>query len=145
MPEYSANLDFYPLCLTVNYGLVVAGGSSGELAIFLLKEKYLQRKALGGSMNNSVEVIFHEGRQKLVVANNDATVSVYSLPELVREKVIGPFPAPVNACKMSPDGKYLAVVGDFHQVFIVDITDNDFVNPAALVPGFLFFFFFFLF
>jgi len=69
------------------------------------------------------------------VANNDATISVFSLPDLQREKVIGPFPDAVNSCKMSPDGKHLAVVGDFPQVFLVEITENDFMTPVPLLPA----------
>jgi len=134
-PRYSASLTFSPICLTFNYGLVVAGGEDGELAIFNIHERSLVVRELGGSMNNSVEIIFHQGVQKLVIANNDGTISIYTLPKLVRERIIGPFPAAVNASKMSPDGKCLAVVGDFPEVFVVPITENGFERPFALLPG----------
>ena len=39
VPQFSVELTFYPICLTVNYGLVVAGGETGELAIFSLRDK----------------------------------------------------------------------------------------------------------
>jgi len=131
--DYSFTVSFRPLCLTCNYDLVVLGGSNGQIAIFSLTEKKLLTERYIGHMTNTVEVIYHQNRQKIVVADNDGSVSVYAFPSLEKETNVGRFNYGVNACKMSPDGKYLAAIGDFPEIFLIPIEANNFGSPIPLV------------
>lgn len=61
----------------------------------------------------------------MLLCNNDETINVYVLPEMTKINTIR-FDIAVNYASVSPDGRKLVAVGDSSQVYLFDITGNDY-------------------
>lgn len=56
---------------------------------------------------------------------------MYGLPDMQRVTNIA-LPTAVNYCSVSPDGKKLAAVGDTNQVFIYDISNENYQKITTM-------------
>ncbi|KAI8914668.1 WD40-repeat-containing domain protein [Gorgonomyces haynaldii] len=129
------DLSFSPTSICSGYGYLAAGGQRSQLAVRSLDTNWTSQVTVGGSINNSMFISNHFGETRLLICNNDETIKIYSLPDLVRLQTIQ-FPTAVNAAAVSPDGRKLIAVGDSQQVFLYNITPNgDYVKTTTLVAG----------
>lgn len=121
------DLNFVPTSIAVNHGFVAAGGQQGQLVIRELDGPYLVQANVGGSINNALSISALGGpdQLRLFVCNNDETIKIYSLPELILLRTLS-LPTACNHAAISPDGRNLVAVGDSNEVFLFDIRGQTF-------------------
>jgi len=112
-------LRFCPTSMAVGHGYLASGGSRSELEITDLKDgSTLFSQVLGGNVNNALHIGYdYSNDLKLFVCNNDDTIKVYRLPSMELVETIH-CTVPINYCSLSPDGQYLACVGDSNDVHL---------------------------
>ena len=112
-------LRFCPTSMAVGHGYLASGGSRSELEITDLKDgSTLFSQVLGGNVNNALHIGYDYSTDlKLFVCNNDDTIKVYRLPSMELVETIH-CTVPINYCSLSPDGQYLACVGDSNDVHL---------------------------
>mmetsp|Transcript_17434 Transcript_17434/g.49023 ORF Transcript_17434/g.49023 Transcript_17434/m.49023 type:complete len:334 (-) Transcript_17434:439-1440(-) len=117
--EVMQNLRFCPTSMAVGHGYLAAGGSRSELEVMQLHDRStLFSQVLGGNVNNALHIgRDYSGELKLFVCNNDDTIKVVRLPTMEVAATIH-CAVPINYCSLSPDGQYLACVGDSHDVYL---------------------------
>ncbi|KAL0222372.1 hypothetical protein RCL1_002226 [Eukaryota sp. TZLM3-RCL] len=109
--------SFFPTCLDVALGYLVAGGQRGELMVYDLQT---HRVSYHGSVINTVinaVQIFStsDNRKAVICASNDMNLAVYMLPSMSVSSTIG-FPYPINHASISSCGKMMVSVGDNYAV-----------------------------
>ncbi|KAI5186380.1 hypothetical protein NEHOM01_1434 [Nematocida homosporus] len=114
------NLVFNPTSICYGHGMVAIGGQRSQLVIKNIATGAEKRICTGGSINNGVEIFDHFGDLRVLVCNNDETIKEYSLGAM-RKSAVLMHKAPVNSCAVSPDGRFLATVGDNNDVNLFSI------------------------
>lgn len=108
------------------------GGQRSQIAVRNTNTDWFETVNVGGSINNSICIAEQlSGQTRMYICNNDETIKIYGLPDLNRVAVL-PLPTAVNYCSVSPDGRKLAAVGDTNQVFIYDITNENYSKISTL-------------
>ncbi|KAH7280898.1 hypothetical protein KP509_36G019900 [Ceratopteris richardii] len=111
------------MCMKNN--LLVAGGFHGEMAC-----KFLDRTGVSyctkitydeNAITNAVEIYDNcSGSTRVMTSNNDSIVRVFDVEKFeVLQKFT--YPWPVNHTSVSPDNRYVVVVGDSDHGFLADI------------------------
>ena len=90
---------------------------------------------VSNTMNNSVELIVDDDGSTLrvLMSCNDRCVRILTFPELKVHHVIRGYNMPINDSKMSPDGNYVASVGDRPKLCLVKV--NHATRMQALQQG----------
>ncbi|TPX41728.1 hypothetical protein SeLEV6574_g05950 [Synchytrium endobioticum] len=133
--DYIVSQNGSPLCIDCAYGYLAKGTEYGQLEVLCLippERHWIIIHRFGSSnMVNSVRIVRRmdpDGDHSkdeffLFVALNNSAVSIIKLPRhsehkgqvlppQVRQTVYPKSRAPINCCQLSPDGRYLAAVGD---------------------------------
>lgn len=106
------NLKFLPTSLCINNDYLVLGGPKGEVDLLNRKSKETLSVVLSDAINN--HILIHNDR--ILISSNDKTLKIFNFNlELI--KTIE-HTTQVNYCSISPDGKYLMIVGDTNDVII---------------------------
>lgn len=113
------DIDFFPTALFVKDEFLIVGGSRGNLKVKNLSSGETISSSVSNSINNNI--FMHNN--KIYICNNDRTLKTVSL-DLKTISSINHI-AQVNSCAVSPDGKYLVVVGDSNDVFLYSIEGDD--------------------
>ncbi|XP_020547675.1 uncharacterized WD repeat-containing protein C2A9.03-like isoform X4 [Sesamum indicum] len=109
--------------MTVKDNLMVAGGFQGEVIC-----KYLNQPGVAfctklatheNAITNSVDIYNPSGSIRVIAANNDAQVRIFDAENFACLSHFA-FPWSVNNTSLSPDGKFLAVLGDSAECLIAD-------------------------
>lgn len=110
--------------MCVKNNLLVAGGFQGEMVC-----KFLNRPGVSycakitydeNAITNAVEIYENvSGATRLMTSNNDSVVRVF---DIVKFEVIQKFnfPWPVNHTSVSPDNRFIVVVGDSAEGYLAD-------------------------
>lgn len=75
------------------------------------------------------------GQLRLFVSNNDRTVKVFDLPSMRLMSTIS-CPVAVNYAALSPDGNYLACVGDSGATHIYRAAPTGLIQPINMRTSF---------
>lgn len=111
------NLKFLPTSLCVDNEYLIVGGPKGEVDLLNRKTKETLTIALSEAINNHIL----KSDSRILISNNDKTLKIFNLNlELIRTIE---HTTQVNFCSISPDGKYLIIVGDTNDVVIYS-SDN---------------------
>eukprot|EP00250_Pteridium_aquilinum_P014631 c22105_g1_i1 orf=177-1520(+) len=116
------HMQISTMCVKSN--LLAAGGFQGELVC-----KFLDRPGVSyatkitfdeNAITNAVEIYEnYSGATRLMTSNNDSRVRVFDVEKFeVLQKFI--FPWPVNHTSVSPDNRFVVVVGDSADGFLAD-------------------------
>ncbi|XP_075518796.1 putative WD repeat-containing protein C2A9.03 isoform X2 [Primulina tabacum] len=118
--------------MTVKDNLMVAGGFQGELIC-----KYIDQPGVAfatkistdeNAITNAVDIFRNpSGSTRVMAANNDAQVRVFDASNFVCLNQFT-FPWSVNNTSVSPDGRFLAVLGDSAECLIADAQSGKVVS-----------------
>ncbi|AFN83781.1 hypothetical protein EROM_091650 [Encephalitozoon romaleae SJ-2008] len=111
-------VDFFPTSICLKDDFLAVGGSRGHLKIKNLATNEVLSQVVSSSINNNICM----NNNRIFICNNDRTLKIFTM-ELQNSGCINHV-AQVNSCGISPDGKFLVVVGDSNDVFLYSI-DND--------------------
>ncbi|KAK4747478.1 hypothetical protein SAY87_014064 [Trapa incisa] len=118
--------------MAVKDNLLVAGGFRGELICKFLSQAEVafctKVTAEENAINNSVD-IFHSpaGSLRVLTANNDARVRIFDTSNFASMGNFN-FGWSVNNASVSPDGKFLAVLGDKEDCLIADAESGKIIS-----------------
>lgn len=117
--------SFVPSCMTYKHGFCAAGGLEGQLEVKSVRENgAVFKESVGNSINNALHITeISPGDLRLFVCSNDKTVKVYRLPSMSQITAVR-LPVAVNYCASSPDGQYLACVGDNPTTVVYESTST---------------------
>ncbi|KAI5063357.1 hypothetical protein GOP47_0021904 [Adiantum capillus-veneris] len=125
------NMQISTMCVKNN--LLVAGGFQGEMVC-----KFLDRSGVSfctkitfdeNAITNAVEIYENcSGATRLMTSNNDSIVRVF---DVERFEVLQKFhlPWPVNHTSVSPDNRFVVVVGDSADGFLADNQSGKVLAP----------------
>jgi WD40 repeat protein len=128
------SLDFLVASFCVRHGYMAAGGHDSQLTVKDLKTNELVNNApVGGAINNACNIAKHRNGDILLFAsNNDNTIKVFSLQSSnMLQMTILQQAVPINYTAVSPDGKYMASVGDNSYVNLYEMRDSRTFIPVA--------------
>lgn len=108
-------LTFAPTSLCANGNFVVVGGGKGQLYVRNRISSDHKYYFISENINNHIGI--HDNT--IYVSNNDRNLKILSLETEVTQNI--EFISQVNFSSVSPDGKYLVMVGDTNDVFIYTI------------------------
>ncbi|EQB61879.1 wd40 yvtn repeat-like protein [Vairimorpha apis BRL 01] len=108
-------LKFYPASLNAYKNYLVVGGANGQLYIKNLETKTFLISSISNSINNHINI----SEDAIYISNNDRNLKIITL-DLENLLQIN-FPSQVNHSCVSPDNKYLVLVGDSNDVFLYGI------------------------
>lgn len=105
-------LRFPPTSLFIDQDYIVVGGHKGQIVVLnrLTQEKLVKR--LTEAINNHIII----RNNKIHVASNDRTLKIFDTDLQLIKKI--EHTSQVNYCSISPDGKYLIIVGDSNDVIV---------------------------
>ncbi|KAF9764870.1 hypothetical protein NGRA_0197 [Nosema granulosis] len=105
-------LHFLPTSFYVDENFLIVGGPKGQVVMTNRQTKAVSEITLTEAINNHIIV----DNQKIHISNNDKTLKIFDMNlELI--KTIE-HTTQVNYCSISPDGKYLLIVGDTNEVVV---------------------------
>ncbi|KAF5140551.1 hypothetical protein G9O61_00g013560 [Vairimorpha ceranae] len=113
-------LIFLPTSLCAQEELVVVGGGKGQLYVKNLYTKNHKYFFLSDHINNHISI--HD--KTIYVSNNDKILRILSLEKDHINQIN--FISQVNFSSVSPDGRFLILVGDTNDVFVYTIENNGF-------------------
>ncbi|KAI7864820.1 WD40-repeat-containing domain protein [Spinellus fusiger] len=121
-------------CFRDNYW--ASGGQRGELTLKDLRTNYqiTITTTLAQTINNGVSFSRIGGNLRMLVSSNDASVRVYSVPELQLVQTLD-FNTAVNHTSISPDGTKMTVVGDDNKVHLFGISSNGEFHPITTMAA----------
>ncbi|EEQ81313.1 hypothetical protein NCER_102316 [Vairimorpha ceranae BRL01] len=111
-------LIFLPTSLCAQEELVVVGGGKGQLYVKNLYTKNHKYFFLSDHINNHISI--HD--KTIYVSNNDKILRILSLEKDHINQIN--FISQVNFSSVSPDGRFLILVGDTNDVFVYTIENN---------------------
>ncbi|KAI7847217.1 WD40-repeat-containing domain protein [Circinella umbellata] len=116
-------LGYHPTCMATGCGYWAAGGQRGDLTVKDLNSDYEVSitTSPNSTINNGLCFSNVNNETRLIVSNNDATIRIFSIPNLQLLQTI-PFNVAVNHTSVSPDGKKMIVVGDDKKVHLFAVT-----------------------
>jgi WD40 repeat protein len=119
-------LDHKPASFCVRYGYMAAGGCNSELTVKDLKTNaMLSNMPMGGSINNACHIGVNRNNDMLLfTSNNDNTIKVFTIGQSLSQTVAIPHNVAVNYTSTSPDGKFMASVGDSNTVTLYEMRDS---------------------
>ncbi|KAH7434721.1 hypothetical protein KP509_06G032000 [Ceratopteris richardii] len=110
--------------MCVKNNLLVAGGFQGEMVC-----KFLDRPGVShcstitydaNAITNAVEIYEDiSGATRLMTSNNDAVVRVFDIERFEVQQKLN-FPWPVNHTSVSPDNRFVVVVGDSVEGYVME-------------------------
>ncbi|KAI8352902.1 WD40-repeat-containing domain protein [Blakeslea trispora] len=105
------------------YGYWAAGGQKGDLTLKDTNSDYQVSitTAPGFTINNGLCFSQLNGEVRLLVSNNDASIRIYSVPDLDIIDTLD-FRTAVNHTSVSPDGRKMITVGDDNRVQLFNVT-----------------------
>ncbi|ADM12295.1 uncharacterized protein Eint_091670 [Encephalitozoon intestinalis ATCC 50506] len=110
--------DFFPTSICLKDDILAVGGSRGHLKVKNLSTNEVLSQVVSSSINNNICI----NNNRIFICNNDRTLKVFTM-DLQSSGCINHI-AQVNSCGISPDNKFLVIVGDSNDVFLYSI-DND--------------------
>ncbi|KAM0672692.1 hypothetical protein OCOL_000424 [Ordospora colligata] len=110
-----ANMDFSPTSICMKNDILAVGGAKGQLSIKNLATDELISRAISTSINNNICI----HGDKVFVCNNDRILRILTIDLKSEQRIV--HVAQVNSCAVSPDNKFLAVVGDSNDVFMYSL------------------------
>jgi len=111
-------VDFFPTSICLKDDILAVGGSRGHLKIKNLITNEVLSQIVSSSINNNICI--HNNR--IFICNNDRTLKIFTMNLQSNANIH--HVAQVNNCAISPDNKFLVIVGDSNDVFLYSI-DND--------------------
>lgn len=113
--------------MTAAAGYVAVGGQRSQVVVKDIKTDWRAATCIGGAINNCVHVSAHVGitHPRLFVCNNDETTKIFQLPTMEHVATIRSTTA-VNGVAVSPDGRYMVIVGDTNEVLLYSIRGGGF-------------------
>lgn len=111
----ATELKFNPASLCAYEDYLVVGGASGQLYIKNLKTKTYLCSSISNSINNHINI----SQNTIYISSNDRNLKIITLDLESSYKI--PFPSQVNYSSVSPDNKYLVLVGDSNDVYLYGI------------------------
>ncbi|KAJ3015390.1 hypothetical protein HKX48_004610 [Thoreauomyces humboldtii] len=128
-------LEFRPVSLVATPEFVVVGGQRGEILVHKLDADEAPIGTRSGRINNCLCIHDHHGQTRLLTCNNDATIKVYSLPDMTLLHTLG-FPEAVNFTAVSPDGTRMVAVGDGTVGYLYEVSaSGDYFRTAEVEIG----------
>ncbi|KAI8372736.1 WD40-repeat-containing domain protein [Radiomyces spectabilis] len=118
-----SEIGYPPTCMTTGFGYVAAGGQRGDLTLRNLENENQMTITTSPNctINNGLCLSQVHGNTRLLVANNDATIRVFTVPYLEHIDTLN-FRTAVNHTAVSPDGGKMVAVGDDNNVHLFAIT-----------------------
>lgn len=108
-------LDFFPTSICLRDNILAVGGSRGHLRVKNLDSGEILSHMVSTSINNNIYI--HGSR--IFVCNNDRLLRIFSMDLQSDESI--QHVAQVNNCAVSPDNRFLAVVGDSNDVHVYSL------------------------
>ncbi|KAI8646240.1 WD40-repeat-containing domain protein [Parasitella parasitica] len=119
------DIGYPPTCMASGYGYWAAGGQRGDLTLKDTSSDYQVSitTSPGCTINNGLSFSYLNGEIRLLVSNNDASIRVFTVPDLELIDTLD-FRTAVNHTSVSPDGKKMITVGDDNRVQLFNITSS---------------------
>jgi len=120
-------------CLCVRYGFLCTTNGSTTLVVYnVITGELVYQGTKSTSSINGLSLSYH-GVVRLVMATNDSTITVFELPSM-REITKLNCSCCVNYSIVSPDGKFLAGVGDSHNiVYLYNVVDEKYTAMGTRI------------
>ncbi|KAL0083395.1 WD40-repeat-containing domain protein, partial [Phycomyces blakesleeanus] len=117
-------------------GYWASGGQRGELTLrdINTENEVTITTTPSKTINNGLAFSNLNGQLRLLVSNNDASVRVFSVPELQLLQTID-FRTAVNHTSISPDETKMIVVGDDNKVHLFSITAAGTFEPVSTMAA----------
>jgi WD40 repeat protein len=117
---------------------MAAGGHDAQLTVKDLKtNEVLTNTSIGGYINNACHIGCHRnGDILLFTSNNDNTIKVFNVGSTISQMAVVQHCVAVNYTSTSPDGKYVASVGDNSFVTLYEMRDSRTFIPIAKMNDF---------
>ncbi|KAI9472418.1 MAG: WD40-repeat-containing domain protein [Benjaminiella poitrasii] len=118
--------------MAANYGYWAAGGQRGDLTLKCTSSDYQANitTAPGCTINNGLCFSRFNGQIRLFVSNNDASIRIFTVPELELVDTLD-FRTAVNHTSISPDDRKMITVGDDNRVQLFNITNSGHFELAS--------------
>lgn len=111
-------MDFFPTSICLKDDILAVGGSRGHLKIKNLATNEVLSQIVSSSINNNISI----HNERIFICNNDRTLKIFTMN--LQSSASIHHVAQVNNCAISPNNKFLVIVGDSNDVFLYSI-DND--------------------
>ncbi|WUR02963.1 WD40 repeat domain-containing protein [Vairimorpha necatrix] len=116
----SEDLSFPPASLCVEEDFLAIGGGKGQLYVKNLINNETKYYFLSDNINNHISI--HD--KKIYASNNDRKLRILSVENDSVQTI--DFISQINHTSVSPDGKYLIMVGDSNDVFLYVIENSNY-------------------
>ncbi|KAI8876351.1 WD40 repeat-like protein [Backusella circina FSU 941] len=109
----------------ISFGYWAAGGQRGDLTLKDMNSDYQVSitTSPGSTINNGLCFSRLNGDIRLLVSNNDASIRIFSVPNLQLIETLE-FRTAVNHTSCSPDGRKMITVGDDNRVQLYNVTNS---------------------
>ncbi|OBZ88307.1 Uncharacterized protein C4G3.03 [Choanephora cucurbitarum] len=130
------DIGYPPTCMASGYGYWAAGGQKGDLTLKDTTSDYQVSitTAPGFTINNGLCFSQLNGEVRLLVSNNDASIRIYSVPDLDLIDTLD-FRTAVNHTSVSPDGRKMITVGDDNRVQLFHVTSLGHYELVTTMAG----------
>ncbi|KAI8075867.1 WD40-repeat-containing domain protein [Gilbertella persicaria] len=119
------DIGYAPTCMASGYGYWAGGGQRGDLTLKDTNSDYQVSitTSPGCTINNGLCFSQLNGEIRLLVSNNDASIRIYSVPDLEIIDTLD-YRTAVNHTSVSPDGRKMIAVGDDNRVQLFNVTNT---------------------
>ncbi|CAO3666764.1 unnamed protein product [Rhizopus stolonifer] len=123
--------------MAAGFGYLATGGQHGDLTLKDIKGDFERciTSSPGCTINNGL--CFSRclnGEKRLLVSNNDTSIRVYSVPDLMLIDTLN-LKTSVNNTSVSPDGEKMVAVGDDNSVLLFNISYSGRYELAQTMAG----------
>lgn len=118
--QITDNLNFAPTSFCPYKNFLAVGGSKGQLYIKNLISGETKMSHISENINNHINI----HNDIVYISNNDRVLKIISLDELFTKNI--EFISQVNFSSVSPDNKYLVMVGDSNDVYVYSIENQSY-------------------
>ncbi|KAL1931792.1 hypothetical protein VTP01DRAFT_9936 [Rhizomucor pusillus] len=118
-----SDLSFTPTAIDAGYGYIALAGQRGMVMLRSLTSDWSRDFTAGPGINNSVSLSRYRDQIRVIVCNNDHTVTVMTVPDMVKIATIK-MACAINHTSVSPDGRKMLMVGDNGKAYMYNVTES---------------------